>query len=146
MHDHERHMRLAIEAAELATRAGNPPYGAVLVGPDGDVVTTGHNRTHELHDPSSHAELNAVRDACRKLRTLALPGSRMYASGQPCPMCMSVIIATGIAACHYAAPASPEATLISPEELVERAGPAAPVVVRGPLADEAIAMMARHGR
>ena len=142
--DHESLMRKAIEEGDRAARDGNTPYGAVLVGPDGEIVATGRNQTVEHHDPSSHAELNAVREACRALGTLTLPGHVMYASGQPCPMCMTAMIAVGLAEMRYAAPAAPERTLVSPEELAERAGEGAPVVTRGPLEDEALAMMARH--
>lgn len=140
----ERHLRMAIAEGERAARDGNTPYGAVLVGPDGEVVVRGRNQTVEQVDPSSHAELNAVRDACRQLGTLTLPGYRMYASGQPCPMCMTAMIAVGLAEVWYAAPAPPERTLIAPEDLAERAGEGAPAVMGGVLADEALEMMARH--
>lgn len=139
----ERHLRQAIEEGARAVRDGNTPYGAVLVAPDGTVVATGRNQTVEQHDPSSHAELNAVRDACRKLGTLTLPGYRMYASGQPCPMCMTAMISVGLAEVWYAAPAAPGTALATPEELAERAGEGAPEVISGVLADEALAMMGR---
>ena len=142
--DHERFMRIAIEEGERAARDGNTPYGAVLVAPDGTIAATGRNQTVEQHDPSSHAELNAVRDACMQRGTLTLPGYRMYASGQPCPMCMTSMIAVGLAEVWYAAPAAPGRTLVSPEELAERAGEGAPAVITGVLADEALGMMARH--
>jgi tRNA(Arg) A34 adenosine deaminase TadA len=142
--DAERHLRAAIEEGDRAARDGNTPYGAVLVAPDGSVAATGRNQTVEQHDPSSHAELNAVRDACRALGTLTLPGYRMYASGQPCPMCMTAMLQVGLAEVWYAAPAAPGRALVSPEELAERAGERAPRVIRGVLADEALAMMARH--
>ena len=83
-------------------------------------------------------------DACRDLGTLTLPGYRMYASGQPCPMCMTAMLQVGLAEVWYAAPAAPGRTLVSPEELAERAGEGAPEVVSGVLADEALAMMNRH--
>ena len=140
----ERHLRAAIEEGERAARDGNTPYGAVLVAPDGTVAATGRNQTVEQHDPSSHAELNAVRHACRQLGTLTLPGYRMYASGQPCPMCMTAMIQVGLAEVWYAAPAAPGRTLVSPEELSERAGEGAPEVISGVLADEALAMMTRY--
>jgi tRNA(Arg) A34 adenosine deaminase TadA len=142
--DHERYMRLAIEEGDRAARDGNTPYGAVLVAPDGSVAATGRNQTVEQHDPSSHAELNAVRDACRALGSLTLSGYVMYASGQPCPMCMTAMIAVGLAEVRYAAPAASGRTLVSPEELVQRAREGAPAVMRGPLTDEAQEMMARH--
>lgn len=139
----ERHLRAAIAEGERAARDGNTPYGAVLVAPDGTVAATGRNQTIEEHDPASHAELNAVREVCRAKETLLLPGYRMYASGQPCPMCMTAMIRVGLAEVWYAAPATPGTALISPEELAERAGEGAPEVIQGVLADEALAMMAK---
>ncbi len=141
--DAERFLRMAIEEGDRAARDGNTPYGAVLVAPDGTIAATGRNQTVEMHDPSSHAELNAVRDACRAMGTLTLPGYRMYASGQPCPMCMTAMIGVGLAEVWYAAPAAPGTALASPEELAERAGEGAPEVIGGVLADEARAMMTR---
>lgn len=141
--DAERFLRMAIAEGDLAARDANTPYGAVLVAPDGTVAATGRNQTVETYDPSSHAELNAVRDACRERGTLRLPGYRMYASGQPCPMCMTAMIRVGLAEVWYAAPAAPGTALISPEDLAERAGEGAPEVIGGVLADEALAMMAR---
>jgi tRNA(adenine34) deaminase len=141
--DAERFLRMAIAEGERAARDGNTPYGAVLVAPDGTVAATGRNQTAERHDPSSHAELNAVRDVCREQGTLLLPGYRMFASGQPCPMCMTAMIRVGLAEVWYAAPAIPGTALISPEELAERAGETAPEVMSGVLADEALAMMER---
>lgn len=142
----KRHLHTAIEAGDRAARDGNTPYGAVLVAPDGSVAATGRNQMVEHHDPSSHAELNAVRDACRALGTLTLPGYRMYASGQPCPMCMTAMIRVGLAEVWYAAPATPGTALATPEELAERASDGAPEVISGVLAAEALAMMARHPR
>jgi tRNA(Arg) A34 adenosine deaminase TadA len=139
----ERYLRMAIEEGDRAARDGNTPYGAVLVAPDGTVAMSGRNQTVEQNDPSSHAELNAVRDACRALGTLTLPGYRMYASGQPCAMCMTAMISVGLAEVWYAAPAAPGAALATPEELAERAGERAPEVIGGVLADEALAMMAQ---
>lgn len=142
--DAERFLRMAITEGERAARDGNTPYGAVLVAPDGTVAATGRNQTVERHDPSSHAELNAVRDVCRDQQVLLLPGYRMFASGQPCPMCMTAMIRVGLAEVWYAAPAIPGTALISPEELAERAGEAAPDVIGGVLADEALAMMEQY--
>ena len=138
-----RFLRMAMEEAETAAREGNQPYGAVLVDPRGSVVTTGRNRTAHDHDPSSHAEMNVIRQACRESRTLTLEGYRLYTNGAPCTMCAMVIIRTGIAELWYAAPPDPERTLPTVEELLKLSGATAPSVHQGLLADEAGEQLAR---
>jgi tRNA(Arg) A34 adenosine deaminase TadA len=136
-------MRLAIDQGQIAVRDGNTPYGAVIVDPDGEIAAVARNQTVEHHDSSSHAEMLAIRDVCRERRTFSLEGYRIYASGQPCPMCSAAIIRTGITECYYAAPADRASAMILTEELAERAGPGATRVIGGVLEDEAVAMMAR---
>lgn len=79
-------MRRAIEAGWEGLRRGQPPFGACVVK-DGAVVVAVHNNSHEAMDPTAHAELRAIREACRRLGTLDLSGSVVYASCEPCPMC-----------------------------------------------------------
>jgi len=82
------------EAARLALRgvARNQggPFGALVVR-DGQVVGRGFNRVIATNDPTAHAEVVAIRQACRKLKTFALSGCEIYASCEPCPMCLSAI-------------------------------------------------------
>ena len=82
------------EAALLAIkgmkRGHGGPFGAVIVK-DGKIVGKGWNQTFKKTDPTAHAEVQAIRDACRNLDTLALAGCVIYSSGEPCPMCMSAI-------------------------------------------------------
>jgi tRNA(adenine34) deaminase len=139
----ERYLRMAMDQAEAAARDGNQPYGAVLVDPDGEIVATGRNQTAEDHDPSSHAEMNVIRQACRDRRTLTLEGYRLYTNGAPCPMCAMAILRTGISELWYSAPPDPDRTLPTVEEMAERSGAVAPVVNQGVLADEASAQLAR---
>lgn len=81
-------MRKAIEAGWEGLRQGQPPFGACVVK-DGAVVVTVHNNSHEATDPTAHAELRAIREACRCLGTLDLSGAVVYASSEPCPMCFT---------------------------------------------------------
>lgn len=67
-----------------------------IVVQDGMLRGTGYDRVTELHDPSAHAETEAIRDACRKLKEPVLRGGVLYASRQPCEMCMSIIARAGI--------------------------------------------------
>jgi tRNA(Arg) A34 adenosine deaminase TadA len=141
--DTERLLRIAMDEAETAARSGNHPYGAVVVSPDGEIVSTGRNRIHDTHDPSSHAEMNAIRTACTKLGTLSLEGHRLYTNGAPCTLCATVIMVTGVSEVWYAAPPSPDRTMPTLEAMIAQSGATVPTVHQGVLADEASAQIAK---
>lgn len=101
MQDPDHHLRAAIELARRNVEAGGRPFGAVLVK-KGEVIATGVNEIHKTGDPSAHAELQAIRAACRTLGVVRLDGCEVYASGQPCPMCLSAMYLTGIARVAFA--------------------------------------------
>ncbi len=84
-------MRQAARLAQrgVATNQGGP-FGAVVVR-DGLVVGRGFNRVIGTNDPTAHAEVVAIRQACRKLGTFSLAGCELYASCEPCPMCLAAI-------------------------------------------------------
>ncbi len=84
-------MTLALEEAMLACARGEVPVGAVVVAPDGSVVARAGNRTRELSDPTAHAEILAIRDACAALGSERLIGFSLYVTLEPCPMCASAI-------------------------------------------------------
>ena len=85
-------MELALAEAEAATARGEVPVGAVLVdGASGEVLARAHNRVEELHDPTAHAELLAIREAARRLGLKRLPGADLYVTLEPCPMCAQAI-------------------------------------------------------
>ena len=83
-------MRQAIQLAMDNIKNGGGPFGAVIVT-DGDVIATGVNRVTANNDPTAHAEVTAIRQACEKLGTFSLEGCDIYASCEPCPMCLGAI-------------------------------------------------------
>jgi guanine deaminase len=89
MDQDEIFLRQAIDLSRrnMAGQAGGP-FGAVVVM-DGKVVGQGWNRVTETHDPTAHAEVSAIRDACTRLGTHALEGAVLYTSCEPCPMCLA---------------------------------------------------------
>jgi tRNA(Arg) A34 adenosine deaminase TadA len=94
------------EAVRLATenaRAGQLPFGALVVRA-GEVIATGVNTALRDHDPTAHAEVAAIRAACRKLGTLYLGGAIVASSCEPCAVCHSVAAVAGIDRIIYAAP------------------------------------------
>ncbi|HVG93451.1 MAG TPA: nucleoside deaminase [Planctomycetota bacterium] len=88
------HARFLAEAVTLATRnarrRGGGPFGALVVR-RGEVVARGTNRVTPTNDPTAHAEIVAIRRACRRLGTFQLTGCTVYASAEPCPMCLGAL-------------------------------------------------------
>ena len=89
-------------SAEAAARPGCEPFGAVVVR-DGAVVGEGFNRSRERSDPTSHGEIEAIRDACARLGTLDLSGCAVFTSCEPCALCVAAMEIAGIARVVYAA-------------------------------------------
>jgi tRNA(Arg) A34 adenosine deaminase TadA len=83
-------MRQAIQLAIDNIKNGGGPFGAVIVK-DGKVIATGVNRVTANNDPTAHAEITAIRQACEKLGTFSLEGCDIYSSCEPCPMCLGAI-------------------------------------------------------
>lgn len=97
------HMGRALDAARAAQRRGEVPVGAVVVGPGGDVLAVAGNRTRELNDPTAHAEMLAIREACRVLGAERLVGCDLYVTLEPCAMCAAAIAAARVARVYYGA-------------------------------------------
>ena len=95
----ERFMRIAIEEAEASLREGNNGFGAVIVK-DAELIASSHDREVSEGDPTSHAEMNAIREASRKLGK-KLYGCILISTHQPCPMCASAAVWSGITAVSY---------------------------------------------
>jgi guanine deaminase len=93
---YERYMRMAIELSysEIRRKEGRP-FGAVIVKGE-QVLGSGVNRALLDNDPTAHAEIVAIRDACRRVQSHRLDGSTIYSSCEPCPMCLSAIYWAGI--------------------------------------------------
>ena len=96
-------MRAALDAAAEAARDGEVPVGAVVVR-DGDILSTGVNRTRRDNDPTAHAEIVAIRAACVALGTDRLPDCELWVTLEPCAMCAGAIAHARIARLVYAAP------------------------------------------
>ncbi len=95
-----RFMNMAAELAERNIDEGGGPFGAVIVR-DGAVVATGVNRVTANNDPTAHAEVNAIRNACDKEQTFNLAGCVVYSSCEPCPMCLSALYWAGVSRIYY---------------------------------------------
>ncbi len=100
--EHEKFMRQAVELARhgMDANAGGP-FGCVIVK-DGQVIGRGNNRVTSTNDPTAHAEIVAIRDACSRLSTFQLEGCTIYTSCEPCPMCLGAIYWSRPAAIFFA--------------------------------------------
>jgi tRNA(Arg) A34 adenosine deaminase TadA len=94
------YMKMAADLAEENIDNGGGPFGAVIVK-DGEIISTGVNTVTKTNDPTAHAEVNAIRNACRDLSTFSLKGCVVYSSCEPCPMCLSALYWAGVQRIYY---------------------------------------------
>ena len=87
----ETFMRLAIAKTREGIRQGQTPFGACVVSPRGDMMACAHNVVWATTDITAHAEVHAIRLACRESGSVDLSGATIYATTEPCPMCFSAI-------------------------------------------------------
>lgn len=78
------------------------PFGAVIIDKEGNIIAKGNNTVIKNNDPTEHAEMNVIREACKKLGTYDLSDCTLYTSCEPCPMCLSAIIWANIKNVYYA--------------------------------------------
>lgn len=95
-------MAAALDEARAAALRGEVPVGAVIVR-GGEVVARAGNRTRELNDPTAHAEILAIREACRLAGSERLAGHDLYVTLEPCPMCAAAISAARLDRLYYGA-------------------------------------------
>ena len=96
-------MSLALDQATIAKKSGEVPIGAIIADSSGGVISRAHNQTITSNDPTAHAEIIAIRDACRTLSLSRLYGFAIYVTLEPCPMCASAISLARLARVYYAA-------------------------------------------
>ena len=85
-------MRLAIAEAQRALAHDDVPVGAVILGPDGELIGAGHNERERLQDPSAHAEMLAIREAAEPIGHWRLLDTTLYVTLEPCAMCAGAIV------------------------------------------------------
>lgn len=96
-----KYMQIAKENARKGMQEEGGPFGAVIVDKEGNIISNGNNRVLKEKDPTQHAEIVAIREACKKLNTYDLSGYELYTSCEPCPMCLSAIIWANIKNVYY---------------------------------------------
>ncbi|WP_191274420.1 nucleoside deaminase [Neobacillus kokaensis] len=95
-------MKIAVDAAlENVLTNGGGPFGAVVVR-NGQIISIGRNQVTTINDPTAHAEIQAIRTACRNLNSFQLTGCELYTSCEPCPMCLGAIYWARLSKVYYA--------------------------------------------
>lgn len=95
-------MKLALERAkETMNKNIGGPFGAAIVNKEGNVIAVNSNSVIRDNDPTAHAEVNTIREACKKLGTYNLEGCTLYTTAYPCPMCLSATIWSNIKNVYY---------------------------------------------
>ncbi len=96
----EKHMEEAINLSIESVANGGGPFGAVIVK-EGQVISKASNSVTLTNDPTAHAEINAIREACKSLNTFSLEGAELYTSCEPCPMCLAAAYWAGIEVIYF---------------------------------------------
>lgn len=126
------------EAAINLTSNEGGPFGAVIVK-DGVIIGRGHNHVLAKKDPTCHAEIEAIRDACRRLDTYDLTGCTLYTSCYPCPMCLSATIWANIKTVYYGNTAQDAAAIGFRDDFIYR-------FIEGQQEDESVLLLLPLGR
>ncbi|MEX2029514.1 MAG: nucleoside deaminase [Anaerolineales bacterium] len=113
------HLRRVIELARIARRNGNHPFGALVVGPAGDVLAEAQNTVVTQKDCTGHAELNLVRIASRVIAPEVLARSTLFTSTEPCAMCAGAIHWSGVGRVVYALPEEGLYALTTPDQAAQ---------------------------
>jgi len=136
-------MRMALAQAKEAATKGEIPVGAVIVNGNGEVLAVARNRCEEHRLPTSHAELLAVQDACGARKSWRLSDCTLYATMEPCPMCMGAVIHARIKRVVFGTKDPRAGACGSLLDLAAYPLECSPVVVGGVLAEEARAELSR---
>ena len=141
-------MGAALLEAEAAANEGEIPVGALILGPDGNVIATGRNSRVLEKDPTAHAEVNAIREAARVLGDRVLDGCTLVVTLEPCVMCAGVILAARVPRVVFGAWDDKAGAAGSVYDLLRdgRLPHALPEVVGGVRADECAALLGRFFR
>ena len=122
-------MREAIRLSQVKMRRGRGgPFGAVVVR-RGKIIARGWNRVTSTNDPTAHAEVVAIREACRKLKTFQLADCELYTSCEPCPMCLAAIYWARLKKVYFANTRRDAAKIDFDDDLIYREV-AAPIIQR----------------
>jgi tRNA(adenine34) deaminase len=141
---HETHMRRCLALGRAALEAGETPVGSLIVRGEA-VLGEGQEGSRALLDPSAHAEVQAIRAACRNLGSLDLSGSTLYTTVEPCVLCAYVVRRAGVSRVVYGVPAGELGGATSRYAILEdpdlTGWPPPPEIVAGVLGEECLTLL-----
>ena len=137
----EEYMSLALELAGEAAAAGDVPVGCVIADEKGNIIGRGRNRRAECHDATAHAEVEAIREACKNIGDWRLSGCTIYVTLEPCPMCTGAIINSRIPRVIYGAKEELSGSCGSVIDLFSENYGHRPAVFGGVMANESAAVL-----
>lgn len=137
----EKCMKQALTLAEMASNEGEVPVGCVICDASGNVIGTGRNRRETGKDATAHAEVEAIREACRAVQDWRLDGCSLYVTLEPCPMCAGAIINARIPEVVYGARDAVTGSCGSVIDLFCENYPNHPHVYAGVLAEESSGLL-----
>ena len=138
--NHEYYMAEALALARESIGDGDVPVGCVIVK-DGEIIGRGRNRREELSRATAHAEVEAIRMACKTVGSWRLHKARLYVTLEPCPMCAGAILNARIAEVHYGVREENTGACGSVLNLFEEPFGHRPRLYRGPLEEECAAVL-----
>ena len=98
----QEYFKFAIDAARMGiNNQEGGPFGAVVVNEKGKIIGVGNNKVLKNNDPTAHAEVVAIRDACKTINKYDLTGCKIYSTSEPCPMCLASIIWSNIKEVYF---------------------------------------------
>ncbi len=139
--DQEKYMLEALELARQAAEAGEVPVGCVIVDDGGSIIGRGRNMREEKRSALSHAETEAIEQACRTLGDWRLDGCTIFVTLEPCPMCAGAIINSRISTLVYGAREPLSGSCTSVINLFEERYPAHPAIYGGVLASQSAELL-----
>lgn len=139
--EREDYMALALALAEEAAAAGEVPVGCVIADRNGSIIGRGRNRRQTRRDATAHAEMEAIREACRKTGDWRLEGCTMYVTLEPCPMCAGAIINSRIPTLVFGAREALSGSCGSVIDLFSERYGHRPAVYGGVLGDDCAALL-----
>ena len=134
-------MTAALDLARQAAELGEIPVGAVIADENGNIVGRGYNRRETDRDATAHAEVLAIRDACRNLNRWRLTGCTLYVTLEPCPMCTGAILQSRLDRVVYGAPDEKAGCCGGLLHLTEYPFDTHPAIYAGVLEDECRALL-----
>lgn len=112
--DIEKYIKLAQSEVEEAIISGNAPFGVVAINKAGHIIAKAHNTVNSDCDPTAHAEINLLRKIAKKLKNVKFDNIKIIINSEPCSMCASAMIRSGIREIYYGAPQEKKQSLYIP--------------------------------